>query len=375
VLSPDDITIELPNDVIPSLGGRDVDVPVTVFNETERTGKVRVEHTSDIISGPSVSTVTLDGGDSASAGRSYTIPEEPGVESYTGEVVIEAVPSGEELAQQEYTVDVTLDAGEITANVVENGLNDVVSGKEYTAELVIQNETNHPGRLRVVHDYIGEDGDEKTTEQIVTLDAGGRKTISETQPGPFRFDADGFTHSFEVYSHPDGGELAIVDYDVDVTTPRFGVEGTLEPESIVTPFSNFDLGLSVANFGDATGDLYVEIGGVVLADGESVPPESSRSYSASFEAPSSPTSFSYVVRNQTLDRESDSGEFFIDVEEEEGEPEPPETPDQPGSGRPSPPTPGDGDGEDGEPYDGVFTYLDPLGLFGTSKQFDLSDGD
>jgi hypothetical protein len=115
-----------------------------------------------------------------------------------------------------------------------------------------------------------------------------------------------------------------------------------------------------------------------------VPAGASRTYTTEFTSPSNSTEYPYFVSNQSTGETVASDDFLVDVVEEE--PEIPEQPDDQPETSPSPtpspspspspsPQPGDGDGgeqPDGQrPYDGPLTYLDPLGLFGTSKQLDL----
>lgn len=335
-LSPADFGLDVPPSVTmdePSL----VEVEATVTNEGEEAGSTEVSMLDD------AEVVELDGGEST------TVPLRTDITPLPGDV-------------QEYTVELS-DGTSDTVGV--EFPTDIADTGRPTAEIDVQNTGGVAGSMTLLLDGNIVDSRE--------VDAGETTTFTVEPPLP-----DPGTESlYEVRVRPDddnaSGDTEQFNMATDVLPepepPSFNLVDVIAPdESRVGQYITVDA--IVENTGGESGEVTVRSDGdirQVTIDGgsqEIVTLSLPSPFNQGFE------DYEVSVGDQTERVGVDFREVEPDVPDT---PELPETPEQPGI--PEPPSRGPGvparPGEGEQPYDGVFTYLDPLGVLGTSEQISL----
>lgn len=228
---------------------------------------------------------------------------------------------------------------------------EVQVGKEFVAEVSVANAGNADGPVTISH------GD-ATQELTIPTDAEREValTLSEPQPGPL---------AVEVAA--ENGATGVVDdtivEDISVTEapkPSFRIRRVDAP-SFTTAGETYSISVLVGNTGDADGEAQVSVDDTTqtrsVPAGESVEPSFT-------QGASQPGVISHDISVTNGATGETQGEQTVGLEiQPEPEPEPEPIPEPEPEPKPIPEPP-----EDGETYDGPLTYLDPLGLFGTTRQ-------
>lgn len=342
-LEPANFSLETPDSVTmddPSV----VEVEAVVENTGQEAGSTEVSMLDDS------EVVELDGGESTTVPLRTDITPSPG-------------------DTQDYTVSLSDGTSDTVSVEFPSDLADTALP---TAEIDVENTGEASGSMTLLLD-----GNIVGSRDV---DAGETATFTVEPPLP----DPGTELLYEVRVRPDdgsdGGDAEQFSMATDVlpepAPPSFNLVDVVAPDEARVG-ETITVDAVVENTGGESGEVTVRSDGdirQVTIDGgsqEIVTLSLPSPFNQGFE------DYEVSVGDQTEQVSVDFRDVEPDVPDAPELPETPQPPQQPGLPQPPGQTPGvpspPGGGE--QPYDGIFTYLDPFGVFGTSKQINLFGDD
>lgn len=367
--------------------GESLDVPVVLENEGAGTGQYTLDVGGEEFVG------VLDPGEVVEHVHTTSY------ETVDGDVVGVELVSGETETPEE--ADVSIGPGSVSASLVDvEAPAEVNVGEPYEVVTTVEADGDAPVDYTVFFEGQSEEGSLEPGETAehafqLTPDAPGSDVglveLRNDSESLYETEVDVVT---EVLPDPDPDPEPDPDPDPEPES-EFVVVNRAVPSSVETGEA-FDISLNIQNVGDGEGDVIVHIGDsaehATLSANETTRLASTFSHSAPGER-----TYGIVLENDSTGRIDDTLTVTVTVEPDESdspptptpppapEPDPiiveppdidlpdypdmPDYPDRPApEPTPEPPRPPD------EEYDGLLTYLDPLGVLGTTRQLPTVDG-